>query len=376
MPFCYSPWTNIDISPQGVLSPCCKFQLKHYHEKFDVRTSSLADYVDSKFLTDVRDQFKNGEWPAGCERCKSEEHNGIDSKRKLDKQRWQEHYDLVDLENSEFITASIAFGNTCNLKCITCDSKSSSKWYQEYLDVYGVEAKPVHFYRQDFVESVIAQIPNVIHLDIPGGEPLISGVQEQHQLLQYYIDSGRASDISLHYTTNASIFPDAVWQSQWQHFKEVDIQLSIDGIGSKYEYIRYPANWNTLSANVQQYVNLAGNNYNVRLSVSHTVSAYNILYIPEFLQWCKQVGLPQPWLGKAHRPLHMKPEVWPEHARQFIKDELLKDSDAISHTWANTLDEDASQNFDDFVKYTKIHDENRKLDFRTTFPELAPYYEK
>ena len=120
MSFCYSPWTNVDLSPTGYASPCCKFQgpTPVY--------STLDEYASSKFLEDIKQDFKNGDWPDGCIRCKTEEQNNIESKRQLDYQRWEHHYESYDLECNQFITASIAFGNTCNLKCITCSPTSSS----------------------------------------------------------------------------------------------------------------------------------------------------------------------------------------------------------------------------------------------------------
>ena len=369
MPFCFSPWTNIDISPQGAISPCCKFQLKHYTEKYNVQSHDIGDYLNSEFLAGVREQMSQGQWPAGCERCQIEESNGILSKRNLDQQRWQHHYDR---HSDKLITASVAFGNTCNLKCITCNSMSSSKWHQEYKDVYGKDFVPVHFYKQTFVQDFVSQVPDLVHLDIPGGEPMLSGTDEQKQLLQHYIDAGRASDITLHYTTNATVFPDQSWLDLWSHFQEVDIQLSIDGVGARYEYIRYPAKWDALTHNVQQYVELERTARNIRLSVSHTVSAYNILYIPEFIAWANSAGLPTPWLGRAHNPAHMRPEVWPAEARQYIQSVLLS-SDNISQSWAQVLNQDNSNQFADFVKYTKIHDANRNVDFATTFPELARF---
>jgi MoaA/NifB/PqqE/SkfB family radical SAM enzyme len=375
MTFCYSPWTNLDISPQGTISPCCKFQLKHYDQQFNVQTNSLLEYVESDFLKSVRQQFMQNEWPAGCERCKIEEQNGIDSKRNLDFQRWQEHYNRTTLENNKFITASVAFGNTCNLKCITCSSFSSSKWQQEYSDVYKQTFQPVHFYQADFVNTLISQMPNLVHLDIPGGEPLLSGVREQKQLLTHYVETGQAQSITLHYTTNASLFPNDSWLELWKNFREIDIQLSVDGIGSRYEYIRYPASWNTLQDMVARYIELEREQDNIRLSVSHTVSAYNILYVPEFLKWCSDTGLPEPWLGRVHHPLHMRPEVWPAAVRKIIQARLLEDSNSISRTWASMLNQDSSEFFADFVKYTTMHDKHRSLDFRTTFPELANFYE-
>ena len=372
MTFCHSPWTNLDISPTGDIAPCCKFQTGLYDQHFNIQKHNLDDYVGSAFLTTIKQEFQAGQWPQGCERCRIEEENNIQSKRQMDFERWSAQYNNYDLDNDRWITASIAFGNTCNLKCITCNSEASSRWQKEYHDIYGVDNKHVKFYKQDFVEKFVEQAPNVLHIDIPGGEPFLSGVAEQQQLLRHYIDTGHASKITLHYTTNATVFPDHVWWDLWQNFREVDLQLSIDGIGDKYEYIRYPATWSEVAQNVHRYV--VHQSGNIRLSVSHTVSSYNIYYLDEFFSWCYTVGLPRPWCGRVHNPVHMRPSVWPEHVRTTIADYLAKSKHTDVQTWARLiLNSDDSANFSTFVTKTQEHDKYRGLDFASTFKEMATF---
>lgn len=372
MPFCYSPWTNLDIDPAGNITPCCKFQRKYYTETFNIQTNSIEKYLDSNLLRSVKQEFDQGQWPAGCERCRIEEKNGIPSKRQLDWERWHQHYKNYDRSENKFLTASVAFGNTCNLKCITCNSYSSSRWQQEYREIYQIDHSHVQFYRQDFVERFTELAPGLMHLDVPGGEPFISGVSQQQALLQYYINIGRASDMTLHYTTNATIFPDQSWWKLWNHFKEIDLQLSIDGIESRYEYIRFPAKWNTLVKNVDQYLDKQLHNF--KLSVSHTVSAYNIYYLDEFFNWCQTTGLPRPWLGRVHTPSHMRPTVWPQKIRVEITDHLKSSSHNDVKIWANHIaNTDDSAMFDTFKIKLHEHDRHRNLDFKSVFPEMAPH---
>jgi MoaA/NifB/PqqE/SkfB family radical SAM enzyme len=321
----------------------------------------------------IKQEFQQGIWPVGCNRCQIEESNGIESKRQLDYARWQEHYDSYNLnDNNKFITTSIAFGNTCNLKCITCGPYSSSRWQKEYQDLYKLDVPHFKFYKKNFVQDFIAQAPNIVHLDIPGGEPFLSGVDEQKSLLTHYISANQAKNITLHYTTNAQIFPDEDWWQLWSHFKEVDIQLSIDGVGARYEYIRYPASWPLLVENVSTYLKIK--QPNIKLSVSHTVSAYNIYYLDEFFAWCYNVGLPRPWLGRVHNPAHMRPTVWAEPARTKIINQLLNSSSNDILNWATLIvNTDDSNLFDKFKIKVKEHDVYRQLDFSKTFSELAEY---
>lgn len=372
MPFCYSPWTNLDIDPAGTITPCCKFQRKHYTETFNIQTDSIMQYLDSNLLRSVKQDFEQDQWPLGCERCRIEEENGIASKRQLDWQRWHEHYQNYDLSGNDFLTASVAFGNTCNLKCITCNSYSSSRWQQEYRDIYQVDHPHVQFYRKDFVQRFTELAPGLVHLDVPGGEPFVSGVAEQQSLLQHYVDTGRAANMTLHYTTNGTMFPDKSWWKLWQHFKEIDLQLSIDGVASRYEYIRFPANWSVLVDHVCQYLAIAEPNF--RISVSHTVSAYNVFYLDEFFDWCYNIGLPRPWLGRVHTPAHMRPTVWCASARERIVEHLNTSQHADVRQWAQLLaNNDDSEYFDEFKHRLHMHDQYRKLNFVATFPELAEY---
>jgi MoaA/NifB/PqqE/SkfB family radical SAM enzyme len=264
-------------------------------------------------------------------------------------------------------------GNTCNLKCITCNSVSSSRWRSEYTSIYLKDVAHYNFYKQNFVTDFAAAAPNLIHIDIPGGEPFLSGVPEQKQLLRYYVDSGQAASITLHYTTNATVWPDPDWWELWSHFKEIDMQLSIDGVGARYEYIRYPAVWSVLVDTVQAYLDKQSLP-NFRLSVSHTVSAYNILYLDEFFTWCYNIKLPKPWAGRVHTPVHMRPSVWKDRARNIIIEKLQQSQHADVVTWsqliANTND---SEHFDQFCNRLQQHDQYRGTDFKTTFPELANY---
>lgn len=374
MPFCYSPWTNIDISTAGDILPCCKFQTQNYSEKFNIATSTIKQYSKSEFVSTIKQQFQTGQWPEGCERCRIEEENGLPSKRQLDYDRWHTHYATHDLSSSDFITASIAFGNTCNLKCIICNPRSSSRWQKEYKEIYNIDIPHFKFYKKNFVEDFTNSVPKLIHLDIPGGEPFLSGVDEQKALLQTFVDSDRANEITIHYTTNATIFPDTEWWELWKPFKEIDLQLSLDGIEDRYEYLRYPAKWNEVLANIQHYLQKEQSIPNLRLSVSHTVSAYNIFYLDEFYSWTQDIGLPKPWLGRVHNPTFMRPTVWPSSTKEFIKAQLNKSKHEEVQQWATLMtNQDDSEYFELFCQRLQQHDQYRNVDFNKVFPELATY---
>ena len=376
MPFCYAPWTNIDISPSGDISPCCKFQFHLYEDgKHNIHFHSIEDYKKSNLLTDVKKTFSENKWPKGCERCRIEEENNIESKRQLDYIRWETDYKNYNFLDSKFLTASIAFGNACNLKCITCNPNSSSTWRKEWKHVHNMDIKPLYFKHSSLVDEIITLTKdNLIHFDIPGGEPFISGVDEQKYILQFLVDSGRSKRVSIHYTTNITVFPDESWWELWKHFKEIDMQLSIDGVGNHCEYIRYPSNWETIYKNIKHYQEIEKKSSNLRLSISHTVSAYNIYYIGDFFEWCEKENLPKPWLGRVHAPLHMRPSVWPSKVRNEIVKKLKQCSYSDINNWITLIENtDDSEYFSEFLENLFKHDEYRNLNFSETFPEMAQF---
>jgi len=367
-PLCLVPWTSIDIRPSGTIAPCCKYR-ETPEEKLNITEVSIEDYTNSAFLNKIKNTMLDNKWPAGCFRCKQEEESGIKSKRILDYERWTTEFDNYT-EDQGYIVASIAFGNTCNLKCITCHSGDSSLWRQEYIDVYGVDNVGVKKLSSDASEIYDA-MPNIIHIDIPGGEPFLSEIKKQKRLLQRYVDTGQSKDIALHYTTNAQIFPNTEWWTLWENFKEIDMQLSIDGVDARYEYIRFPGDKHKLQQNVEGYLSKARTNRNVRLSVSHTVSAYNVYYLTEFFDWCENVGLPKPWCGVVNTPKHMRPQVYPTAIKEEIIKHLQQSRHEDIHTWANYLiNNDSSEYYSEFLRLTDVHDLYRNLNFANTFPEV------
>ena len=372
MPFCYNPWTNIEVKMDGGILPCCKYTLSESDPKFNLKFHSFEDYYHSKFLAEIKKDFVQGQWPSGCESCRLEEQNNIPSKRQLDLDRWSEHYEQYQLDSGQLLTADLVVGNICNLKCIICDSYYSSLWREEYRKIYSIDNANIRADQIDLVQVLTKHAPNLIHLDLSGGETFLSGVPEQKKMLKHYVESGQAANITLHYNTNVTVFPNEEWWELWSHFKEIDIQLSMDGIQEKFEYIRYPAEWSTVVTHVEQYVQKEKQLTNVRLSVCYTVSAYNIFYLDEFFAWCYNQGLPEPYLNRVLNPVHMKPGVWPD--KQMIIDRLMKSRYLRVRTWSEIIrNVDDSEHFDEFCRRLHQHDQYRGIDFKTVFPEMAPY---
>ena len=313
---CYYPWVGLDISQQGEYKPCCKYG--------NVVAKSLEDYLVSEELASLKKSFLAGERPQGCGRCWRDEDAGILSKRQLDNRTT---FNNIEPDLSKFKVLSLPFGNTCNLACRTCKSHSSSKWLQEEkkLIKYFPDLKlyPHNQYYKDnnFIDKIKKISDDLVLLEVPGGEPFITGIEEHLEFLNYLIKHN-ARNLIIRYMTNVTMLPDERFWDIWKHFKKVDIQLSIDGVDKVFEYTRWPASWNEVYANIKFYQQKEREFNNIYISVGHTISIFNIYYLDRFLLWCESEGLPAPYLGLVSKPERYNITVLSPKTKAYLSDFL------------------------------------------------------
>jgi len=378
--FCYLPWASLDISPEGEIKPCCQFVMNHYdHAKpydrrFTLPDESVETYQSSEFLNDLKAEFLGGGRPKGCERCWVEEEVGTKSKRIRDYERYQDSFDQYDLDSGQPLVISLGLGNHCNLKCRICSPWSSSKWIREWQHHTG-EYWPSQEFHKDpqFLTQIIQNLEQVVHIDFPGGEPLLTGIEEQHQVLQHLIDQGMAHQVSLHYNTNVTVFPDQKFWDLWAEFKNVDIQMSIDGIEGYFEFNRYPAKWDRVYPNIKHYQRKQEELNNIQLSIGHVLSVFTVFYLPEFYQWCLDEGLPSPFISRLNQPGYYRATVFPAEHKGRVIEKLESSSHEEVRKWAELIRiQNDSDRLEKFWEMTGKKDDYRSQDFEKTFPEIYP----
>lgn len=361
---CYYPWVGVEINPQGEFRPCCKYS--------NSLGNSLDEYKSNKELHQLQQDFLAGKKPKGCNRCWSEEDAGIPSKRIID---FKYTFKGTKPDLNSYKALSLPFGNVCNLACRTCNSAASSRWTQEEAKLQDqfkniVIHKHQKFYKDSkFISDIKSISTDLIDIIFPGGESFITGVEQQLDYLDFLIQNNTAKNISLTYITNTTTMPvDEFWR-KWTHFKKVNIQLSVDGVDDKFEYLRWPANWPQCYSNIKQYQTLQQQYNNIQLSVSHTVSIFNVYYLPEFWIWCLKEKLPEPYIGMVETPAHYNVKVLPQELKALIKKKL---SAPIFDKVVNYMD-DHIDGFDQTVEWIKALDTMRSQRVTDTFPILAEY---
>ena len=367
----------MDVFPFGVIRPCCKWRPQVDDEEFKVTVfSPLREYQEAEHIKKAKEQMLSGARPAQCVRCWDEEDAGIPSKRLLDYERHGEELNKYDLDSGKLLTISLSLGNHCNLKCRICSPWSSTKWIKEWATHTGQELPQFKFFEDEgFINEVISEIDDVIHIDFPGGEPLlVVAMEAQLKILNHLIDSGQARKTSLHYTTNATVMPTYQLWDAWGHFKNVDLQMSLDGMGYQFEYNRYPAKWDKVYENIQTYKDVEKRRPNFQISIAHTVSVFTIYYLDEFYNWCLTENLPEPWLGSLHQPMHYRPGIFPPKGKEKVCEKLLSSSHPEVRDWVKFIQDDTSSlnHLPYFKKWVSQVDEYRGESFQDTFPEIYP----
>lgn len=261
---CLDAFKNINITThQGDLyiSPCCITEL----EKVD-----HIDFAQDAYLKRVRGEFLAGRWPAECHKCKLSESNNQISRR-IGSNKWYDANNINDT-NEDLIRIDYWVGDICNSACVICGPENSSLWKQE-LNI------PIHHRkvnRNVFWKKLDLEKLQYIHFH--GGEPLLS--KDHEEFLRAVPNK---SNVHIYYNTNATVRAEAKLLDLWSQFRLVQIDFSVDDIGDRFEYLRYPAKWSVIKDNLFWYRD--NSPANCIFDIMTTISILNEPYIQHLSDW-------------------------------------------------------------------------------------------
>ena len=280
---CPLPWRHLEVSPSGEIRPCCVYADNVGHVKND----SLKNTFNNRAVQNLRQELLDGKKHVGCNSCWSREEKGLTSSRYYHMSMLKKELMTVDLDHPSIKSLDIKPGNTCNFKCRICSPLYSSLFAQEVSSSKSIPVKSFNWAESDTrtIDEIVELLPNMVNIDMYGGEPFL--IKPLLHVIKQAVAHGYASRMRLHYNSNGSVYPETLIE-YWKKFNHVDIQFSIDNVGTRFELER-GGSWLQVESNIQRLIDL--NLPNVKISVMPAISIMNIFYLDEVLQWANNLGL-------------------------------------------------------------------------------------
>ena len=387
---CLAPFAFITFDPATNVSPCPALGGSTW--KFSDKT--IGEVWNSEELTEFRQHILNNGKHEVCNRCWYEESVGMSSQRtRLFDQSADPNGETTTILETDVtpiklldpnfyskgpMQLAIKVGNVCNLRCRSCNSADSVTLSIEgkyYADTYGLhgnnwllETEPKVF-TDTQIDDIVNMCSNVRRIEFYGGEPLVD--KQMPKLLSKISDLGLASKIQLNISTNITHRMSDELINILGNFDQVNINLSIDGWGDKFTYLRHPAEWSKVYENIKWFIELRDSK-KIELSLlpAITVTAINVYDVAQLITNIKQEFGLNPFLILAGEPgyfsiKHIPKEIADkiiEHLNGFELEELTPIINSLQTTTNIEL-------WPWFKKITSIIDKYRGESFADTFPE-------
>ena len=408
--FCVLPWLHLATRTYGAITPCCVGE--PLNDNLNQTTFSKAWNASS--IRALRKRMMKGKSSPLCHKCYEEESAGVASHRIRANNYWKDFYSFDKMIqntnsrgffNGKYIYLDLRLGNKCNLECSMCGPQEAMRWeslagkifefaktdlLKDYMmkQMYLVNHSPSKnwYERDEVVQDIYDQLPFIKRVTLAGGEPLL--IKEHHRFLDECINRGEARHISLHYHTNGTALDSRLFE-RWKYFESVLVFISLDDLGDRNRYIRWPTSWKLIERNLD-FIDRESPP-NVHPMILCTIQIKNIFYFPEFLSWFSEKKFQKIHAGYdavVHTELVIQPyflscQLLPLHIKRVVTDKFQKMYQKYgekSERFKTLIDfmnlKDKSDLLYVFQDYVQALDRVRKTDFSKVFPELSEMLEE
>jgi len=408
--FCDKPFNHNYIHPNGKMRLCCTtiqdLPMDNNYNLFDANKHTIDEYWNSNRMKEIRRKMIAGKKIRDCERCYQQEEQGAQSLRST---HGMDDYTTNTLPDGTYKksadTMQIQLGNICNLKCKMCSQMYSHMHGMETRDIGEQDPEWLHWVKEQGAnvnnwtnelgtkqewyknpatkEKMFEHISkNIKQLNVIGGEPTL--IPEFYELFEYCDKRGTLGTKDVTIVTNLTNTNPKL--TNWlPKLKGWTIWASVDGLGERTEYIRYPSNWNKVLQSLDFYKSILGSNGNITLSPA--VQLLNIDQLDDiikwWLDWCggelnERYGFT--WLAIVWYPLICNPNMAPREWRLQVAEKLSKYK--FDEAYDNIIkelrrDHHTPEKYQQlqkaFIKYNDRQDQFRKVPktWRDLLPNLA-----
>lgn len=378
---CPAFFTDATLDPAGSYSPCTALG----GGAFRFPNKTFTEIWNSDELESARRRSLNGEKLDMCRRCWTEEQYGHKSERQYQIEKAQ-GIDYVSNYKLGPRNLNIKVSNICNLRCRTCQSYDSylynleGEYYEKKNGIsdtpYTKEKFKKHFtYAQ--LDELYEYVDNIEKIELYGGEPFLDEMVPS--VLLRIANNGQAKNIDLKVSTNGTHTLNKVWNEIIKGFKKITINISVDGIGDRFTYMRYPGNWEQVDKNLKRFIVLEHKApEKIEIVPVVCVSAMNVWNFDEVYDYFQKYQI-KPFTILVQWPYYYCVNVLPSHVKQKVKQRLLSMTDVPVDAIINLMETEPrvydpltfSNAWDEFNFWVKEKDTYRQQSFKDTFLEYS-----
>lgn len=278
-----------------------------------------------------------------------------------------------EVDNGVAGNLELSFDPKCNAACLSCGSYISDTW-KKYDYKHNIkDIGPIVNHSAELTTQLIdaVDMSQLCELYVLGGEPFYSA-SGNTVLRHLHKTHPNLSNVKLRYQTNGSVIPDQETRELWQGFKSIEISMSLDDIGDRFNYLRWPLKWHRVEKTVDNLLSTT----NAILAVNATISPLNVLYFQQLDDWAGST-IPKDrlkWPDIPSRPNRclgiMDLNKTPRTMRQRVN-EMYGPEHRLSKIFSNL---EFNSEYKDMFEYMETHDKIRKLDWRKTFPDIVEFF--
>jgi molybdenum cofactor biosynthesis enzyme MoaA len=413
--FCLHPFTGLATREDGAICACCRS-----HPIGFIQDAPLEYHWNSEVMARIRRQVLIGERPKECEPCFSLEDQGVESLRqrhiagKIPEARAKLYPNALQKMHHDFTmpfeipTMEFKLNNLCNLKCRMCHPMDSTSWndWSEIKDFYKAEGNIMYAIVEDhnlenkpfldkfqdnptWWDSLEKNLPYFRRVEFAGGEPLMD--PQHYRILDMLKPYG--NQIEIKYATNGTtlgIKGGRTVHEYWPHFRSVAVNVSLDGIGSVYNYIRGNSNWEGVVHNIKEIQRIPNVS---RVVGAVTVQVSNVLILDQMIEhFLNDLGI----VFHTHRveyPRLLSAQVLPRELQvlaitklRAVKEnleefKLIKQHPQLLQYTQGQIDDninylmarDQSDRWAECVEFNRRLDKSRNQSFTDVTPEFKDY---
>ena len=366
---CFATTNSFWIDPQGDIRPCARHKSKVAHV---TQFQDFSKINNSNYFEEITKDLENNKWPDGCIRCKQDESKGLHSKRQF--------YADLNLDTEKDFMIDISMGNYCNLKCRMCGPHNSTQWIKDYNNLIekqiipdlNLDTKPYSLSDIDIekIKSLISTKKGRVFIELKGGEPLI--MPETKTMIEELSNLENSDRIELLIVTNGTVFP-AWLEKLHKCFLNIYLVVSIDGLGSVYDYIRSNNKYTYQDCieNIEKFAALE----NIDLSFNVVVQNLNIHQLPEIHQKLTEYSNNINYITLS-MPVYLQPNVMPIESRKKIRNLICNNK--IFGNYKNQINNIADilndapdkKIYHKFLEISRELDSARAVNLENTLPHL------